>query len=70
MITIEQLKSFYTFADLPRADLLEIARCGEVRDFNAGDTIFEEGASAVSLYGVLEGEVELSILLDSNPENA
>jgi len=31
-------------------------------DFKAGDTIFEEGANAVNLYGLLEGEVKLSIL--------
>ena len=46
MLTIEQLKHFYLFSDIPQADLPELTRCGEIVDFEAGDTIFEEGANA------------------------
>ncbi len=48
-------------ARLPEADLRALASRGHVRAYDAGDTIFREGAPGDSLYVVIEGSVRIAL---------
>lgn len=62
MVDIDHLKSFSIVAGLPPETLDQIARRAEIRACAAGDVLFEEGDMADTLYGLLEGEVTLSLV--------
>jgi CRP-like cAMP-binding protein len=62
MVASNPLSDFSIVAGLPADTLDEMARCTAVKSFAAGDILFEEGASATELYGLLEGEVTLSLI--------
>ena len=56
------LKAFAILADMPPQALQAIARSAEVKSFDEGGVLFEEGQMATELYGLLEGRVSLSIV--------
>ena len=62
MVEPNQLSGFSIFADMPVEIIAEIARHAEIKSFKSGAVLFEEGDMATELYGLLEGEVELSLL--------
>ena len=62
MVDVNQLSDLAMMAGLPPETLAEIARNGEIRTFDRGEVLFEEGEIATSLYGLLEGEVALSLI--------
>ncbi len=61
MIEKDLLKNFPIFSDTPQENLSEIAQLGKILKFDLSQTIFEEGGKASDFYGVVDGEVELSI---------
>ena len=61
MIEKDLLQNFAIFSDTPQEHLLEIAQLGEVIEVDLNQTIFQDGENAIDLYGVVDGEVELSI---------
>lgn len=61
MIEKKLLDNFAVFSDIPTENLMEVAQFGEILEFSAGQTIFEDGENASDLFGVLDGEVELGI---------
>ncbi len=61
MIEKDLLKNFPIFSDTPQENLSEIAQLGKISKFDLNQTIFQEGGKAFDLYGVVDGEVELSI---------
>jgi CRP-like cAMP-binding protein len=61
MIEKDQIMDFPIFSDTPQEYLLEIAQMGEVIEFDSNQTIFKDGDQAFDLFGVVDGEVELSI---------
>ncbi len=53
----------FKFFNEVRPDILEsIARKGEIMEYKADDVIFRFDEPAIHLYGVLEGEVNLSVV--------
>lgn len=58
------LKDFDVFSDVPDAKLEEIAQISDIVEFKAQDVIFKENDTAKNLYGVLDGEVELSLIFE------
>jgi CRP-like cAMP-binding protein len=62
MVEPNQLSGFSIVAGMPSEILAEIARNATIESFETGEVLFEEGDMAMALYGLLEGEVELSIL--------
>jgi CRP-like cAMP-binding protein len=62
MVEANQLSGFSIVADMPLEILAEIARNATIKSFKSGAVLFEEGDMATELYGLLEGEVELSLL--------
>jgi CRP-like cAMP-binding protein len=62
MVEPNQLSGFSILADMPLEIIAEIARNAEIKTFKTGAVLFEEGDMATELYGLLEGEVELSLL--------
>ena len=60
-ILLSQLTFFSDIAD-DRLDA--IAQQGELIDFNTGDFIFRIGDSSEHLYGLVKGEVELSLVFE------
>lgn len=63
MIEKKLLKDFPIFSDTPQQDLTEIAQLGEVLTFDSEQPIFLDGDIALNLYGVVDGEVELGIMV-------
>lgn len=63
MNRIEYIASFSIFAGASEQDLTEILRYSEVLDFDSGETIFRESDKASNIYGLLEGEVELVLVI-------
>lgn len=55
------LKAFPIFSDFPEQKLAEIAQWAKVSKFELNETIFKFSDDARHLYGVVEGEVELSL---------
>jgi CRP-like cAMP-binding protein len=62
MVETSQLSGFSIVADMPSELLAEIARSATIKSFKRGEVLFEEGDMATELFGLLEGEVELSVL--------
>lgn len=58
----DQLAKFKLFADLSPAGLESIASECEGLEFSSGEIIFNDGETATHLYGLLEGEVALSLV--------
>ncbi len=63
MVEKELLGGFSFFFDMPQEQLAEIAQIGKVSEFDLNQTVFQYGDKAFDLYGVMDGEVELSITL-------
>jgi CRP-like cAMP-binding protein len=61
MIEPSTLTQFAFFADLPDGTLSNIAATSQVVSFETARVIFRSGDKAETLYGVMEGEVELSL---------
>jgi CRP-like cAMP-binding protein len=62
MVESSLLSGFALVAGLPAEALDEMARKAAVKSFSPGEVLFEEGAQATELYGLLEGEVHLSLV--------
>jgi len=56
----DMFRDFSVFSDFSPETLSEIAKLAVVLTFESGETIFQEGENARDLYGILDGEVELS----------
>lgn len=56
------LARFKFFNEVKPATLESIARKGEIMEYKADDVIFRFDEPAIHLYGVLEGEVNLSVV--------
>jgi CRP-like cAMP-binding protein len=62
MTTKNPLARFKFFNEV-RPDILDsIARMGEIMEYKAGNVIFRFDEPAIHLFGVIEGEVELSVV--------
>ncbi|MBN1931278.1 MAG: cyclic nucleotide-binding domain-containing protein [Desulfobacterales bacterium] len=55
------LKDFSIFSGIDENQLASIAQCCRLIDFETNDLIFKEDEPAENLYGVLSGEVELTL---------
>lgn len=64
--TLAQTRLFEGLAD---HQLERFAALASEVAYNAGDTIFEEGAEACCLYVLLDGKVKIHTQLTSRPEN-
>ncbi len=62
MINKEMMSQFSIFSCIPNNHLEEVASDCNVLELKDGDVIFHQHEAAVNIYGVLEGEVELSIV--------
>ncbi len=56
------LAEFKFFSDVPPETLEAIGRKAQIREFAPGDVIFQFDEPAEHLYGLVEGEVDLSIV--------
>jgi CRP/FNR family transcriptional regulator, cyclic AMP receptor protein len=56
------LAEFKFFSEVPPETLEAIARQGELLEFAPDDAVFQYGAAAEHLYGLVEGEIDLSIV--------
>jgi len=63
MFKQDLLKCFPIFLDIPQEHLSEIAQWGKVLEFDSNETIFQNGEDAFDLYGIVDGEVELSLMV-------
>ena len=63
MLEKELLKGFPIFSNIPQEDLSEIAQWGKVLEFDLNATIFQDDENALDLYGVVDGEVDLSLMV-------
>ena len=63
MLDMEIVKGFSFFLDMPQMYLSEIAQVSNVSEFNLNEIIFKDGEDATALYGVVDGEVELSLIV-------
>jgi CRP/FNR family transcriptional regulator, cyclic AMP receptor protein len=63
MVEKDLISGFSIFSGVSQDHLSEIAQCTEVQEFDSGETIFKDGEEASSIYGVLNGEVELSLVV-------
>ena len=64
MLDNNLLSKFNFFSDISDDRLSAIAQQGELLDFKAGDIIFRVGESSENLYGVVKGEIELSLIYE------
>lgn len=62
MLTTAQLSVFAIFDGIPKDTMDCITQLAQPQEYDQNEIIFKEGQAASHLYGVLEGEVELSIL--------
>ena len=62
--TVEELARFPLFADDDRDALRWLADHFEIRCFEAGDVLIQEGAPAVEFFVVLEGEIQFRMVGD------
>ena len=62
--TPEELAAFPLFADDDRTAIEWLANHFEIRCFEAGDVLIEEGAPATEFFVVLEGEIQFRMLGD------
>lgn len=63
MLNSELLRGFSVFSAIPDEKLAEIAEFGELLKFDANEIVCQEGDAAQNLYGVLDGEVELCLIV-------
>lgn len=56
---ISQLRSVPLFQELNRRELQEVAQLLELRNYQAGDVVFEQGVSGTGVYVVISGCVEV-----------
>jgi len=56
---VKLLQDIYLFKEFSSKELEEISAKGVVRTFNQGDTVFEEGAQARSLFVIRHGTVHI-----------
>ena len=62
-MTDKNLLSDFKFFEGVQSDYLEaISRLGEVVEYDSGDAIFHFDEPAIYLYGLIEGEVDLSVV--------
>jgi len=62
-MTVKNPLARFKFFDEVRPDILDsIARMGEIIEYEAGNAIFRFDEPAIHLYGVIEGEVDLSVV--------
>jgi CRP/FNR family transcriptional regulator, cyclic AMP receptor protein len=59
------LRQAYIFADLDFTALELISSISNVREFTAGEIIFEENSAGQQLYVIIDGEVDIQV----NPES-
>jgi CRP-like cAMP-binding protein len=64
MINAEQLVAFKLFSDLSPSHLDAIAGECQLLEFSDTDIIFKHGETARTIYGVLEGEIALSLVFE------
>ena len=62
MLDIQLLQQFPFFHDLTEEQMLALGETGEVITYNADTTLFLENDPAEHFFGLLEGEVELSLV--------
>jgi len=62
MMAQNPLSGFKFFSDVHPATLELIAQKAEILDFKSGDVIFRFGEPAEHLYGVIEGDIGLSVV--------
>ena len=62
MTTQNDLSSFKFFSGVTPENQEAIAQTGEVRELDAGDVVFHFDEPAEHLFGLLEGEVDLSLV--------
>jgi signal transduction histidine kinase len=58
-VNVDDLTRVPAFAELPAAQLAWLAEHGEVREYEAGELVFELGAAAEHMVAVLEGAIEI-----------
>ncbi len=63
MLEKKLLGGFSFFSDIPQEYLSQINEIGKISEFDLNQTVFQYGDKAVNFYGVVDGEVELSITL-------
>jgi len=63
MIEKDLFKYVSIFSDIPQEHLSEISQWSKVLEFDSDETIFQNGEIAFDLYGVVDGEVELSLVV-------
>lgn len=64
MINADQLSKFKLFSDISPEKLAAIALKCDVLEFGTNDVIFKDGDEATNIYGVLDGEVTLSLIFE------
>lgn len=64
MLDTKLLDTFRFFRAISDEQRNAVARCGEALQSLAGTTMFRRGESADFLYGLLEGEVELTLVFE------
>jgi len=64
MVESNLLSGFAIVADMSSETLAEMAAKAAIKSFEAGDVLFQEGELATELFGLLEGEVTLSLLFE------
>ncbi len=62
MLDKNLLSRFKFFSDIPEDKLTAIAELGKLMEYKVDDIIFRDGDAAESLCGVVDGEVELSLI--------
>ena len=57
------LRRFSVFSEIPDEKLTEISEFGDLLTFDSNEIVCSEGDAAQNLYGVFDGEVELSLIV-------
>ena len=70
MVEPKKLEGIRIFAGLTREQLEKVAKTGERREYEPGDTIFEEGDPGTHVYCIIEGRVEITAKLGDTAEKA
>lgn len=58
------LEGFRFFQGLSTEEVSTVTRMSEIKEFQAEETIFQEGRVAENLYGVVDGEVDLFLIFE------
>jgi CRP-like cAMP-binding protein len=62
MTEVNKLRKVSFFAEVPEEMLARMGLAVEELSFKAGDVVFRQGEPAERFYGLLEGEIELSLV--------